>query len=178
MTLMKMKILNLILILFALPLMMSCQKQSSASQETSNVSQQNVLPVNGLTPSQSEMVLNSAAVSRYTINVATNSVTNTQSNTTCSLASNSNWQTLKQLYLSHGICEYRYTLAPNQVTCMALPVTVAEVKDLNTSSTIILSTPMCSQNYFSVCGAEYQSAFNKAISDLATQLNSSTGCNL
>lgn len=174
----------LILILF----FQNCQKKQSGElssyEECLNNGGTNcgLVSANGLRlpldPSLVDINLNSlyAGASAYRISVSNNVVINTISSASCTLNNNVNWQQIKNLYLDYGICEYRFELPPGSVQCMAMAIPYGEISSSVEKKTYQLSTSVCQNDYYSVCGQENQQAFQQAFMNLERQLTSNTAC--
>lgn len=130
-----------------------------------------------LDPVRTEIQLNSLyqGAAAYSINVNTNQVVNGSSRS-CTLNNNANWQIIKDLYSKNGICEYRFELPPGAVRCMAYAMPFGGVHNLDTNESINLSTSICQQDHFTVCGQANQQDFHQAFDRLEAQLTSNSGC--
>jgi hypothetical protein len=126
-----------------------------------------------LYPSASTLDFRKGAI--YQIDLLNDTLTDTTSSHSCSLAQNTNWQKAKQLYLENGIC--RYTPASSGgIGCLSVPNPVVEVKDLQTQNTFTLSDAICPAVIYSICRQDLRVDFNKAVNDLQQQISSSTAC--
>ena len=171
---------NFLILILAALLLTGCQKKNISAPPTSG--QVQALRVSTPDLLQSAFEIYSYSASSYgpafSISLSDSVVTHVVSGTSCSLAANPKWQTVKNFYLNEGICEYHFLLEPNTVRCMALAQPVARIRNLQTEVVFTLSSSMCSNDYLSICGNEHQIEFNKAISDLGTQLASGQACAL
>lgn len=130
-----------------------------------------------LDPSRTEIQLNSLyqGASAFSINVDTNQVVHGLTRS-CTLNNNNNWQLIKALYSKNGICEYRYELPPDTVRCMAYAMPFGAVHNLDTNENVHLSTSICQQDHFTVCGQANQQAFHEAFDRLEAQLTNNSAC--
>lgn len=142
----------------------------------------NGTPIAAPVPANSEISINSYTESAfyrpiYKITMSNETVVNTKTNMSCSVAANNNWQIIKNSYLQKGLCKYNYYLPPDMVRCLAASIPMAYVKDINDlTGEIAISGGICQHDHVTICGSENQEEFHKAIIDLSKELDANSAC--
>ena len=129
-------------------------------------------------PDDTNVILQNNFQETYKINFKSDEVINSNTGRGCNISDNSTWLQIKNLYVSNGICNYSYSLAPGMVRCMAISVPFGSIEQVSSGVQTELSSEVCSNNHNTICGdASTQLLFEQSFQQLQEGLSSIRSCN-